>query len=104
MDPVYPTVLARLDIVRVPADPELSEEDNGVLAFGASTLAVGTADGRTLLYDIGELNAIAEGPKEVACARTAEGLSAEDWNAYLPGIRHQRPAETESPGSDGTRH
>jgi len=103
IDPVYPTLLARLDIVREPADLELSEDDNGVLvaAYGANTLAVGTADGRTLLYHIGELNAIAEGPKEAACARTAEGLSAEDWHLPTRDPTPENLRKLNHPGATG---
>ena len=95
IDPVNPALLARLDIVRVPTDPTLAEGDNGVLAtaFGESNLVVGTADGRTLIYDTAELRTIADRPREAACARTGEGLSVGEWNTYLPGIPHQRTCE-----------
>ncbi|MFI5774578.1 caspase family protein [Streptomyces sp. NPDC051658] len=54
------------------------------------TLLTASADGTVNLNSLAELNDARMHALDLACTRAAQGLSAEQWARYVPGLKYQR--------------
>ncbi|MFB7441937.1 WD40 repeat domain-containing protein [Streptomyces mirabilis] len=54
------------------------------------TLLTASADGTVNLNSLAELNEARAHALDRACTRAAQGLNAEQWARYVPGLKYQR--------------
>jgi WD40 repeat protein len=52
------------------------------------TLATGSDDHTVLLWDLSGLNALQADPIGRACSRTGHGLTADEWDRYVPSLAY----------------
>jgi WD40 repeat protein len=79
----------RLATLRLPAPYHRSSvfsPDGRTLAFGGGKTREG---GTVTLWDYSELTKLRADPAKQACAITGRGLTADEWDRYIPELRHQ---------------